>query len=142
MPMCPFCETKIDAVIAKFEERRITKYLIHYVTEDGMEVERWDKIDSRVTEDSLMKVSCPRCHKPLPLFSEIDIELFLNEQILLVHKNAVRMLPNDEVEYNGKIYSIADEFDDILTLVGGWEDLKKDSLEFLNCGSEYAKTSL
>jgi len=41
MPMCPFCETKIDAVIAKFEERRITKYLIHYVTEDGMEVERW-----------------------------------------------------------------------------------------------------
>jgi len=47
---------RIDAVIAKFEERRITKYLIRYVTEDSVEVERWDAIDSRVTEDSLEDV--------------------------------------------------------------------------------------
>jgi len=110
---------KIDAVVAKFEERRITKYLIRYVTEDDVEVERWDTIDSRVTEDSVVEVLCPRCHKQLPLFSDVDIELFLNEQILLVHKNVVHILSDDEVEYNGRIYSVVDEFDYILTLVGG-----------------------
>ena len=119
MPACPFCGMKIDAVIAKFEERRITKYLIRYVTEDGVEVERWDTIDSRVTEDSVVEVLCPQCHKQLPLFSAVDIELFLNEQILLVHKNVVHILSDDEVEYNGRIYSVVDDFDDILTLVGG-----------------------
>ena len=40
MPACPFCRMRIDAVIAKFEERRITKYLIRYVTEDDAEVRK------------------------------------------------------------------------------------------------------
>lgn len=44
MPACPFCRMRIDAVIAKFEERRITKYLIRYATEDGVEVERWIRL--------------------------------------------------------------------------------------------------
>ncbi|RLG02013.1 MAG: hypothetical protein DRN49_00040 [Thaumarchaeota archaeon] len=77
---------KIDTVIAAFEERCITKYLIRYVSEDGKKVERWSPMDSRVIEDSLEKVLCPKCHKILPLISEIDIEKFLNEQLLLVPK--------------------------------------------------------
>jgi len=71
MPSCSFCRMRIDAIIAKFEERRITKYLIRYVTEVGVEVERWDAIDSRVTEDSLGGYSLPKCHKVLPLFPKL-----------------------------------------------------------------------
>ena len=57
MTVCPFCKAEIDGVIAKFEGRRITKYLIHNIIEGDMEVERWDAIDSRVTEDSLGRCS-------------------------------------------------------------------------------------
>jgi len=113
MPACPFCRMRIDAVIAKFEERRITKYLIRYVTEDGVEVERWDAIDSRVTEDSLEDVLCPKCHKVLPLFSEIDIEEFLEGRLLLVPKCLVRIINDEEAEFNGEVYSIEDEINGV-----------------------------
>ena len=42
-------------------------------------------MDSRVTEDSLKDVLCLKRHKVLPLFSEIDIEEFL-DRFLLVPK--------------------------------------------------------
>jgi len=113
MATCPFCRTRIDAVIAKFEERRITKYIIRYVTEDGVEVERWDAIDSRVTEDSLEDVLCPKCHKVLPLFSEIDIEEFLDGRLLLVPKRLVRIINDEEAEFNGEVYSIEDEINGV-----------------------------
>jgi len=108
---------KIDAVIAKFEERRITKYLIRYVTEDGVKVERWDAIDSRVTEDSLEDVLCPKCHKVLPLFSEIDIEEFLDERLLLVPRRIAHIINNERAEFSGEIYTIEDEIGNILRLI-------------------------
>ena len=117
MTSCPFCRMRIDAVIAKFEERRITKYLIRYVTEDGMEVERWDAIDSRVTEDSLGDVLCPKCHKALPLFSEIDIEDFLEGRLLLVPRHSVRIINDEKAELNGEVYTIEDEVGNILRLI-------------------------
>ena len=117
MPTCPFCRMKIDTVIAKFEERRITKYLIRHVTEDGVEVERWDAIDSRVTEDSLEDVLCPKCHRVLPLFSEIDIEDFLNGRLLLVPRRSVRIINAEKAEFNGETYIIEDEVGGILRLV-------------------------
>jgi len=117
MPACPFCRMRIDAVIAKFEERRITKYLIRYVTEDGVEVERWDAIDSRVTENSLEDVLCPKCHKVLPLFSEIDIEEFLDGRLLLVPRRIARIINNEKAEFNEETYTIEDEVGGILRLV-------------------------
>jgi len=108
---------RIDAVIAKFEERRITKYLIRYVTEDGMEVERWDVIDSRVTEYSPEDVLCPKCHKVLPLFSEIDIEEFLDGRLLLVPRRIARIISNEKAEFNGETYTIEDEIGSILRLI-------------------------
>lgn len=117
MPACPFCRMRIDAVIAKFEERRITKYLIRYVTEDGVEVERWDAIDSRVTEGSLEDVLCPKCHKVLPLFSEIDIEEFLDGRLLLVPRRIARIINNEKAEFNEETYNIEDEVGGILRLV-------------------------
>jgi len=117
MPACPFCRMRIDAVIAKFEERRITKYLIRYVTEDGVEVERWDAIDSRVTGDSLEDVLCPKCHNVLPLFSEIDIEEFLDGRLLLVPKRVAHIINNEKAKFNGEIYTIEDEIGGILRLI-------------------------
>jgi len=108
---------RINAVIAKFEEQRITKYLIRYVTENGVEVEKWDAIDSRVTEDSLKDVLCPKCHKVLPLFSEIDIEEFLDGRLLLVPKRIARIINNEKAEFNGETYTIEDEIGSILRLI-------------------------
>jgi len=117
MSTCPFCGMRIDAVIAKFEERRITKYLIRRVIENGVEVERWDTIDSRVTEDSLEDVLCPKCHKVLPLFSEIDIEEFLDGRLLLVPRRIAHIINNEKAEFNEETYTIEDEVGGILRLV-------------------------
>ena len=117
MPVCPFCKSEIDGVIAKFAEKRITKYLIHYVTENDTEIERWDAVNSVVTEDSLENVLCPKCHKVLPLFTEIDIEDFLDGRLLLVPKHETRIISDEEAEFNKEIYTIEDEVGGIFRLI-------------------------
>lgn len=76
-----------------------------------------DTIDSRVTEDSLEDVLCPKCHKLLPLFSEIDIEEFLDGRLLLVPRRIAHIINNEKAEFNGGIYTIEDEMGDILRLI-------------------------